>query len=184
LPILTDIHESNQASVVAEVADILQIPAFLCRQTDLLVAAAKTNKVVNIKKGQFIAPNQMKNSAKKVSDSGNNKIIFTERGTFFGYGNLVVDMRSIPIMQSIGYPVMFDATHSVQLPGGAETSTSGERQYVSMLAKCALSAGADALFFEVHPNPDNAPCDGPNMIFLKDAKEIFQNCNKLFQLFR
>jgi len=182
LPILTDIHEQCQASIVAEVADVLQIPAFLCRQTDLLVAAAKTNKVVNIKKGQFIAPNQMKNSAKKVLDSGNDKIIFTERGTTFGYGNLVVDMRAIPIMQSIGYPVMFDATHSVQLPGGAGTSTSGERQYVPMLAKCALAAGANALFFEVHPNPDNAPCDGPNMIFLKDAKNIFENCDKLFHL--
>ncbi|MCQ2958395.1 MAG: 3-deoxy-8-phosphooctulonate synthase [Candidatus Gastranaerophilales bacterium] len=184
LPILTDIHETTQAKVVAEVADVLQIPAFLCRQTDLLVAAAKTGKVVNIKKGQFLAPNQMKNSAKKVLDSGNNKIIFTERGTTFGYGNLVVDMRAIPIMREIGYPVMFDATHSVQLPGGAGTSTSGERQYVPMLAKCAITAGADALFFEVHPNPDNAPCDGPNMIFLKDAKDIFAKCNELFNIKR
>ncbi len=184
IPILTDIHDVSQAALAAEVADVLQIPAFLCRQTDLLVAAAKTGKVVNIKKGQFVAPNQMGNSAKKVLDSGNNKIIFTERGTTFGYGNLVVDMRSIPIMHSFGYPVMFDATHSVQLPGGAGTSTSGERQYVPMLAKCALAAGADALFFEVHPNPDNAPCDGPNMIFLKDAKEIFSKCNELFNVLR
>ena len=182
LPILTDIHETTQAKMVAEVADILQIPAFLCRQTDLLVAAAKTGKVVNVKKGQFLAPNQMKNSAKKIVDSGNDKIIFTERGTSFGYGNLVVDMRAIPIMQSLGYPVMFDATHSVQLPGGAGTSTSGERQYVEMLAKCAISAGANALFFEVHPDPDNAPCDGPNMIFLKDAKNIFKKCNELFDI--
>ena len=181
LPILTDIHEPNQAEIAAEVADVLQIPAFLCRQTDLLVAAAKTGKVVNIKKGQFIAPNQMSNSAKKVLDSGNDKVIFTERGSSFGYGNLVVDMRAIPIMQSIGYPVMFDATHSVQLPGGAGTSTSGERQYVFMLAKCAIAAGANALFFEVHPNPDKAPCDGPNMIFLKDAKNIFEKCNDLFK---
>lgn len=180
LPILTDIHETMQADIVAEVADVLQIPAFLCRQTDLLVAAAKTGKIVNIKKGQFVAPNQMKNSAKKVLDSGNDRILFTERGTSFGYGNLVVDMRAIPIMRSIGYPVMFDATHSVQLPGGEGTSTSGERQFVPMLAKCAISAGADALFFEVHPDPDNAPCDGPNMIFLKDAKEIFKKCNDLF----
>ncbi len=182
LPILTDIHETSQAQVVAEVADILQIPAFLCRQTDLLVAAAKTGKIVNVKKGQFLAPNQMKNSAKKIVDSGNENIIFTERGTSFGYGNLVVDMRAIPIMKAIGYPVMFDATHSVQLPGGAGTSTSGERQYVPMLAKCAISAGADALFFEVHPDPDNAPCDGPNMICLKDAKEIFAKCNELFKI--
>jgi len=180
LPILTDIHETTQAAVTAEVADILQIPAFLCRQTDLLVAAAKTGKIINIKKGQFLAPNQMKNSAKKVADSGNDQIIFTERGTSFGYGNLVVDMRAIPIMQSIGYPVVFDATHSVQLPGGAGTSTSGERQFVPMLAKCAIAAGANALFFEVHPDPEHAPCDGPNMIFLKDAKRIFENCNKLF----
>ena len=182
LSIVTDIHTPDQAEIAAEVADILQIPAFLCRQTDLLVAAAKTGKVVNVKKGQFLAPNQMKNSAKKIVDSGNDKIIFTERGTSFGYGNLVVDMRAIPIMQSLGYPVMFDATHSVQLPGGAGTSTSGERQYVEMLAKCAISAGANALFFEVHPDPDNAPCDGPNMIFLKDAKNIFKKCNELFDI--
>ena len=184
LPILTDIHESNQASVVAEVADVLQIPAFLCRQTDLLVAAAKTGKIVNVKKGQFVAPVQMKNSAKKITDSGNNKVLFTERGTTFGYGNLVVDMRAIPIMRSLGYPVVFDATHSVQLPGGAGTSTAGERQYVPMLAKCAISAGADALFFEVHPNPDCAPCDGPNMLFLKDAKEVFKKCNDLFEFLK
>ena len=184
LPILTDIHESNQASVVAEVADVLQIPAFLCRQTDLLVAAAKTGKIVNVKKGQFVAPSQMKNSAKKITDSGNNRVLFTERGTTFGYGNLVVDMRAIPIMRSIGFPVMFDATHSVQLPGGAGTSTAGERQYVPMLAKCAIAAGADALFFEVHPNPDCAPCDGPNMLFLKDAKEVFKKCNDLFEFLK
>jgi len=184
LPILTDIHETLQADIAAEVADILQIPAFLCRQTDLLVAAAKTGKIVNIKKGQFVAPNQMKNSAKKVTDSGNNRVLFTERGTSFGYGNLVVDMRAIPIMRSIGYPVMFDATHSVQLPGGAGTSTAGERQYVPMLAKCAIAAGADALFFEVHPNPDCAPCDGPNMLFLKDAKEVFKKCNDLFEFLK
>lgn len=184
LPILTDIHESIQASVVAEVADVLQIPAFLCRQTDLLVAAAKTGKIVNVKKGQFVAPNQMKNSAKKITDSGNDRVLFTERGTTFGYGNLVVDMRAIPIMRSIGFPVMFDATHSVQLPGGAGTSTAGERQYVPMLAKCAIAAGADALFFEVHPNPDCAPCDGPNMLFLKDAKEIFKKCNELFEFLK
>lgn len=184
IPVLTDIHETVQAKIAAEVVDIIQIPAFLCRQTDLLVAAAKTGKVVNIKKGQFIAPNQMGNSSKKVSDSGNNNIIFTERGTSFGYGNLVVDMRAIPIMQNLGYPVMFDATHSVQLPGGAGTSTSGERQYAFLLAKSAIAAGANALFFEVHPNPDTAPCDGPNMIFLKDAKEIFAKCNDLFNLVR
>ena len=136
------------------------------------------------KKGQFVAPSQMKNSAKKVSDSGNNNIIFTERGTSFGYGNLVVDMRAIPIMKSIGYPVMFDATHSVQLPGGAGTSPSGERQYVFMLAKCAISAGANALFFEVHPNPDCAPSDGPNMLFLKDAKEVFKKCNDLYEFLK
>ena len=184
VPVLTDIHEAAQAKIAAEVVDIIQIPAFLCRQTDLLVAAAKTGKIINIKKGQFIAPNQMGNSAKKVSDSGNDNIIFTERGTSFGYGNLVVDMRAIPIMQNFGYPVMFDATHSVQLPGGAGTSTSGERQYVFLLAKAAIASGVNALFFEVHPNPDTAPCDGANMIFLKDAKEIFAKCNDLFNLVR
>ncbi len=182
LPIVTDIHTPDQAAPVGEVADIIQIPAFLCRQTDLLVAAAKTGKIVNIKKGQFLAPAQMKPLAQKVVDSGNNKVLFTDRGTSFGYNNLVVDMRGIPIMQEMGYPVVFDATHSVQLPGGAGECSSGERQYVSTLAKAATAAGAKALFFEIHPEPDKALCDGPNMLSVNMAKDVFKICNEIFKL--
>lgn len=182
LPIVTDIHTPDQAVPVAEVADILQIPAFLCRQTDLLVAAAKTGKIVNIKKGQFLAPAQMKPLAQKVVDSGNDKVLFTDRGTSFGYNNLVTDMRGIPIMQEMGYPVVFDATHSVQLPGGAGESSSGERKFVETLAKSAIAAGAKALFFEVHPDPDKAMCDGPNMLDIDMAKKTFKICNEIFKL--
>jgi len=182
VPIVTDIHTPEQAAIAAEVADVLQIPAFLSRQTDILVAAAKTGKIVNIKKGQFLAPAQIQNSVKKVIASGNNKVLITERGTTFGYGNLVSDMRAIPIMQGLGYPVIFDATHSVQLPGGAGTTTTGERQFASILAKSAIAAGCKGLFFEVHPDPDNAPCDGPNMIALDNAKEIFKVCKDIFDI--
>ncbi|MCD7878948.1 MAG: 3-deoxy-8-phosphooctulonate synthase [Candidatus Gastranaerophilales bacterium] len=184
VPIVTDIHESNQAEMAAETADIIQIPAFLCRQTDLLIAAAKTNKIVNIKKGQFLAPAQMKPIAQKVADSGNKKIIITDRGVTFGYNNLVTDMRAIPIIQSMGYPVIFDATHSVQLPGGCGESSSGERKFVPVLAKAAIAAGADGLFFEVHPNPDSALCDGANMINFEQAKKIFKVCNDIFKLLK
>ncbi len=184
VPIVTDIHETNQAQITAEVADIIQIPAFLCRQTDLLVAAAKTNKIVNIKKGQFLAPSQMKSIANKVKDSGNNKIILTDRGVTFGYNNLVSDMRAIPIMQEMGYPVIFDATHSVQLPGGGNDCSSGERKFVPVLAKAAVAAGADGLFFEVHPTPNTALCDGANMIDFHQAKEIFTICRNIFDLIR
>ena len=184
VPIVTDIHEASQAEIVAEVADIIQIPAFLCRQTDLLVAAAKTGKIVNIKKGQFLAPAQMAPLAKKVSESGNENILLTDRGVSFGYNNLVVDMRAIPIMKETGCPVVFDATHSVQLPGGAGECSGGERKYVATLAKAATAAGADALFFEVHPDPDKALCDGPNMLFLDNSKELFKTCNEIFQLVR
>ncbi len=182
LPIVTDIHESHEAAIAAEVADIIQIPAFLCRQTDLLIAAAKTDKIINIKKGQFLAPSQMKSIAKKVSDSGNQKITITDRGVSFGYNNLVSDMRAIPIIQEMGYPVIFDATHSVQLPGGAGDSSSGERKFVETLAKSAVAAGAKGLFFEVHPCPDCALCDGANMIDFKQAKELFKVCNDIFNL--
>lgn len=184
VPIVTDIHLPEQAAAVAEVADIIQIPAFLCRQTDLLVAAAKTGKIVNIKKGQFLAPAQMKPLANKVMEAGNDKILFTDRGTSFGYNNLVVDMRGIPIMQETGVPVVFDATHSVQLPGGAGDCSSGERKFVSTLAKAAIAAGADALFFEVHPDPDKALCDGPNMLSIDMAKDVFKICNDIFKLVR
>lgn len=184
LPIVTDIHNPDEAQITAEVVDIIQIPAFLCRQTDLLVAAAKTNKIINIKKGQFLAPSQMKSIANKVKESGNNKITITDRGVTFGYNNLVSDMRAIPIIQEMGYPVIFDATHSVQLPGGCGESSSGERKFVPILAKSAVAAGANGLFFEVHPNPDKALCDGPNMVDFKQAKEIFKVCNDIFKLVR
>lgn len=182
LSIVTDIHTPEQAAVVGEVADIIQIPAFLCRQTDLLVAAAKTGKIVNIKKGQFLAPEQMKCLIKKVEDSGNHNILLTDRGTSFGYNNLVVDFRGIPIMQSFGYPVVFDATHSVQLPGANGTCSGGDRRFVPVLAKAAMAVGANVLFFEVHPEPDKALCDGPNMVALKDAKELFSMCKNIFEL--
>ena len=184
IPIVTDIHLPEQAATVAEVADILQIPAFLCRQTDLLVAAAKTGKIVNIKKGQFLAPQQMKSLVKKVEDSGNHQIMLTDRGVTFGYNNLVSDFRAIPIMKEFGYPVVFDATHSVQMPGSNGDSTGGDRRFVPTLAKCAMAAGADVLFFEIHPNPDEALCDGPNMLALKDAKQIFEKCKRIFNIVR
>lgn len=184
LPIVTDIHTPEQASKVAEVADILQIPAFLCRQTDLLVSAAKTGKIVNIKKGQFLAPEQMKSLTQKVIDSGNNNIMLTDRGTTFGYNNLVSDFRSIMIMKQFGFPVVFDATHSVQMPGSNGDSTGGDRRFVPLLANCAMAAGADVLFFEVHPNPDKALCDGPNMLALKDAEKVFAKCKEIFEVIR
>ncbi len=184
LPIVTDIHEPAQAKEVAKVADIIQIPAFLCRQTDLLVSAGKTNKIINIKKGQFLAPEQMKSLIKKVEDAGNKNIMVTDRGTTFGYNNLVVDFRGIPIMKEFGYPVVFDATHSVQLPGANGTSSGGDRRFVPTLAKSAMASGADVLFFEIHPEPDKALCDGANMVALKDAKELFDICNKIFKLVR
>lgn len=182
VPIVTDIHTPDQAEPVSKVADILQIPAFLCRQTDLLVAAAKTGKIVNIKKGQFLAPEQMGPLIKKVEDSGNSNILLTDRGTSFGYNNLVVDFRGIPIMHSLGYPVVFDATHSVQLPGANGVCSGGDRRFVPVLAKAAMAAGAKVLFFEIHPNPDKALCDGPNMVALKDAKDLFAVCKKIFEV--
>lgn len=182
LPIVTDIHTPEQAAIAAEVADILQIPAFLCRQTDLLIAAAKTGKIVNIKKGQFLAPEQMKPLIKKVEESGNSNIILTDRGTTFGYNNLVSDFRAIPIMQQLGYPVIFDATHSVQLPGAGGECSGGDRRFVPVLAKSAIAAGANALFFEVHPDPDSALCDGPNMIALDKAEALFKICKDIFEI--
>lgn len=182
LPIVTDIHKEEEAKPAAEVADVLQIPAFLCRQTDLLVAAARTGKIINIKKGQFLAPSQMKSIAQKVIDSGNDKILITERGTTFGYNNLVSDMRSIKIIQDMGYPVVFDATHSVQLPGGAGDSSGGERQFAPLLAKSAVAAGAKCLFFEIHPEPDKALCDGANMIPLNEAYDLFKLLGEIFKI--
>ena len=183
VPIVTDIHEPTQAQKTAQIADIIQIPAFLCRQTDLLVAASKTGKIVNIKKGQFLSPYQMKSIAKKVVDSGNDKILITERGSSFGYNNLVVDFRGIQIIQEeLNYPIVFDATHSVQIPGGNGTSSSGERKFVPLLAKAAIGAGAKCLFFEVHPKPDEALCDGDNMLSLDDCYKTFKICNDIFKL--
>jgi len=184
LPIVTDVHTSEEAEQAAEVADILQIPAFLCRQTDLLVAAAKTGRIVNIKKGQFLAPHQIEQPAQKVKDSGNNRILITERGASFGYGNLVSDMRAIPIIKGLGYPVVFDATHSVQLPGGAGATSSGEREFAPVLAKSAVAAGADSLFMEVHPDPQNALCDGANMIPLDEISELLKVCKEIFSVIR
>lgn len=172
LKIATDIHEPWQAEKVAEVVDIIQIPAFLCRQTDLLVAAAKTEKIINVKKAQFLAPWDMKNVVKKLEDSGNNNIMVCERGTSFGYNNLVVDMTGIVELKKLGYPVVMDATHSVQKPGGKGNSTGGNREYVEPLAKAAIAAGADALFFEVHPDPDQALSDGPNMVKLDEFENM------------
>lgn len=182
VPIVTDIHESYQAEMAAKVVDIIQIPAFLCRQTDLLVAAAKTGKIVNIKKGQFLSPYQMKPLAKKVLDSGNDKILFTDRGASFGYNNLVSDMRGIKIMQDMGYPVIFDATHSVQIPGGKGESSGGERQFVPLLAKAAVASGAKGLFFEVHPEPQCAKCDGDNMLPLDEVEGLFKTLNEIFKV--
>ncbi|WP_373132278.1 3-deoxy-8-phosphooctulonate synthase [Clostridium sp. M62/1] len=180
LKICTDIHEPWQADKVAEVCDIIQIPAFLCRQTDLLVAAAKTGKTINIKKAQFLAPWDMENVIRKVNESGNNNIMLCERGTSFGYNNLVVDMTGIVEMKKYGYPVVMDATHSVQKPGGKGTSTGGNRNYVEPLAKAAVASGADALFFEVHPNPDIALSDGPNMVKLDEFEDMLKRIIKVY----
>lgn len=181
LRICTDIHEPWQAERAAEVADIIQIPAFLCRQTDLLTAAARTGRIINIKKAQFMAPWDMKNVIEKVYRSGNDKIMLSERGTSFGYNNLVVDMTSIIEMKRDGVPVIFDATHSVQKPGGNGTSTGGNREYAEYLAKAAVAAGADGLFMEVHPEPEKALSDGPNSIRLEDAEQMIQRILKVYE---
>ncbi len=171
-PVLTDVHDAGQCATVAEVVDVLQIPAFLCRQTDLLVAAAQTGRAVNVKKGQFLAPWDMKNVAKKLASSGNENIILCERGASFGYNTLVSDMRSLPIMAETGYPVMFDATHSVQQPGGQGTSSGGQREFVPTLARAAVAVGVAAVFIETHQAPDTAPSDGPNMVPLDQMRAL------------
>jgi len=180
LPICTDIHEPWQAEKASAVCDIIQIPAFLCRQTDLLVAAAKTGKCINIKKAQFLAPWDMKNCVDKVRQSGNNNVMLCERGTTFGYNTLVVDMTGLRVMKDMGVPVIFDATHSVQKPGGNGNSTGGNRQYVEYLAKAAIAVGVDGLFMETHPNPDNAMSDGPNMVPMSEMKELLQKLIKVY----
>lgn len=175
VPVVTDIHETTQAEPAAKVADILQIPAFLCRQTDLLHAAAVTGRVVNVKKGQFLSPADMRNVVDKLHGSGTNQILLTERGASFGYNNLVVDMRSLPIMRSFGYPVIFDGTHSVQIPGGAGTTSSGKREFVEYLVRAAAGVGIDGLFLEVHDNPEEALSDGPNMVYLDHLEEMLKD---------
>lgn len=179
LPVTTDIHESHQAAPVAEVCDLLQIPAFLARQTDLLLAAAGTGRAVNVKKGQFMAPWDMQHVVKKLQAAGSANVLLTERGTFFGYGRLVNDMRGVPQMQAIGVPVIFDATHSVQEPGGLGSSTGGNRAMVEPLARAAVAIGADGLFFETHPDPDSSPSDGPNMIPLDRFEAVLARLLKL-----
>jgi 2-dehydro-3-deoxyphosphooctonate aldolase (KDO 8-P synthase) len=174
VPLLTDVHEPDQCAVMAEVVDVLQIPAFLCRQTDLLIAAAKTGRVVNIKKGQFLAPWDMANVVAKVTGAGNPNVLVTERGVSFGYNTLVSDMRALPILAKFGAPVIFDATHSVQQPGGQGTSSSGERGFVPVLARAATAVGIAGLFIETHQDPDNAPSDGPNMVPLKDLAPLLE----------
>ena len=172
LPVLTDVHEREQCALLAGVVDVLQIPAFLCRQTDLLVAAAKTGCVVNIKKGQFLAPRDMANVARKVTDAGNPNVLLTERGVSFGYNMLVNDMRALPIMAETGHPIVFDATHSVQQPGGLGDRSGGDRRFVPVLARAAVAVGVAGVFMETHEDPDNAPSDGPNMVYLKDMPEL------------
>jgi 2-dehydro-3-deoxyphosphooctonate aldolase (KDO 8-P synthase) len=172
LPVLTDVHESAQCAPVAEAVDVLQIPAFLCRQTDLLLAAAATGRAVNVKKGQFLAPWDMRNVAAKVTEAGNKRVILTERGASFGYNTLVSDMRALPIMARTGHPVVFDATHSVQQPGGQGTSSGGQREFVETLARAAVAVGVAGLFIETHPDPDSAPSDGPNMVPLRDFEAL------------
>jgi len=184
LPILTDVHTEEQCKVVSKVVDVIQIPAFLCRQTDLLVAAAKTKKVINIKKGQFLAPWDMKNVIKKIEDSGNDKILITERGVSFGYNTLVSDMRSLPILSELGYPVVYDATHSVQQPGGKGDSSGGERQFVSSLSRAAVAVGISTIFLETHDNPDKAPSDGANMIPLSSLENLLKNLTAIDKIIK
>ena len=181
VPVLTDVHTEEQARLAGEVVDILQIPAFLCRQTDLIAAAVATGKIVNLKKGQFLSPSEMGRVAEKARLAGARKILLTERGTTFGYNNLVADMRSIPIMQSFGFPVVFDATHSVQLPGGGGDKSAGQREFAPVLAKAALAVGANGLFIETHPQPDQALSDGPNMVPLTEMAKVLRSLLKIYQ---
>ena len=179
VPVLTDIHTAEQCSLVASHVDVLQIPAFLCRQTDLLIAAAKTGKIINVKKGQFLAPWDMKNVIQKIEDSGNKNILITERGASFGYNTLVSDMRSLPIMSKFGFPIVFDATHSVQQPGGMGEKSGGQREFVPYLARAAIAVGVGAVFIETHEDPDNAPSDGPNMVPLNEVKTLLKKLTEI-----
>ena len=182
LPILTDVHTAEQCSVVAKHVDVLQIPAFLCRQTDLLIAAAKTGKIINVKKGQFLAPWDMANVIKKIEESGNKNILITERGASFGYNTLVSDMRSLPIMSKFGFPIVFDASHAVQQPGGMGEKSGGQREFVPYLARAAIAVGVGAIFMETHEDPDNAPSDGPNMVPLNEVKALLKKLTEIDKL--
>ena len=182
LPVLTDVHTAEQCSIVANHVDVLQIPAFLCRQTDLLIAAAKTGKIINVKKGQFLAPWDMANVIKKIEDSGNKNILITERGASFGYNTLVSDMRALPIMSKFGFPIVFDATHSVQQPGGMGEKSGGQREFVPYLARAAIAVGVGAIFMETHEDPDNAPSDGPNMVPLNEVKTLLKKLTEIDKL--
>ena len=184
IPVLTDIHNEDQCTLVSKHVDVLQIPAFLCRQTDLLIAAAKTKKIINVKKGQFLAPWDMVNVTKKISDSGNNKILVTERGASFGYNTLVSDMRSIPIMAKNGYPVVFDGTHSVQQPGGLGEKSGGQREFIEYLTRAAVAVGVAAVFLETHQDPDNAPSDGPNMVPLDKMDQLISQLVEIDNLIK
>ncbi len=184
VPILTDVHTAEQCKVVADHVDVLQIPAFLCRQTDLLIAAAKTGKIINVKKGQFLAPWDIANVIKKIENSGNKNILITERGASFGYNTLVSDMRSLPIMSKFGFPIVFDATHSVQQPGGMGEKSGGQREFVPYLARAAIAVGVSAIFIETHEDPDNAPSDGPNMIPLKEIKTLLKKLTEIDKLIK
>jgi len=184
IPVLTDIHNEQQCTIVSKHVDVLQIPAFLCRQTDLLIAAAKTNKIINVKKGQFLAPWDMTNVTKKISDSGNDNILITERGASFGYNTLVSDMRSIPIMAKNGYPIVFDGTHSVQQPGGLGEKSGGQREFVEYLTRAAVAVGVAAIFIETHQDPDNAPSDGPNMVPLNKLENLINQVVEIDKLIK
>ena len=184
IPVLTDVHTIEQCEIVSKHVDVLQIPAFLCRQTDLLIAAAKTGKIINVKKGQFLAPWDMVNVTKKIEDSGNKNILVTERGASFGYNTLVSDMRSLPIMAKNGYPVVFDVTHSVQQPGGMGDKSGGQREFVEHLARAAVAVGVAAVFIETHPDPDNAPSDGPNMVPLSKMPSLLKQLVEIDKLIK
>ncbi|HEV2297605.1 MAG TPA: 3-deoxy-8-phosphooctulonate synthase [Candidatus Acidoferrales bacterium] len=184
LPILTDVHETSQVGPAAEVCDVIQIPAFLCRQTDLLIAAGKSGRAVNVKKGQFVSPWEMKNAVEKIASTGNDKIIVTERGASFGYQNLIVDMRSFPILRKLGYPVVFDVTHSVQLPGGEGKSSGGQPEFIEPLARAGVAAGVDGVFFEVHDNPAKALSDGANALPLANFRSVMERVMKIAALVR
>ncbi len=182
VPVLTDVHSEAQCAIAAEAVDVLQIPAFLCRQTDMLLAAGNTGAVLNVKKGQFLAPWEMQNIVTKIESTGNHNILLTERGASFGYNTLVADMRSLPIMAQTGYPVVMDATHSVQQPGGRGGSSGGQREFAPVMARAAVAVGTAAVFMETHQDPDNAPCDGPNMIYLDQMPKLIETLMRLDEL--